>query len=75
MLSDKRIFERYEKVRSSGKYNMITEANQAMDEADLRACDYYYAMFNYNLLFKKYGGKKDDKVIGEKINVNTSRTK
>ena len=75
MLSDKRIFERYEKVRSSGKYNMITEANQAMDEADLRACDYYYAMFNYNLLFKKYGGKKDDKIIGEKINVNTSRTK
>ena len=33
MISDKKIFERYEKVRSSGKYNMITEANQAMDEA------------------------------------------
>ena len=75
MLSDKQIFERYEKVRSSGKYNMITEANQAMDEANLRPCDYYYAMFNYNLLFKKYGGKKDDNVIGEKSNVNTSRTK
>ena len=75
MISDKQIFERYEKVRLSGKYNMITEANQAMDEADLRPCDYYYAMFNYNLLFKKYGGKKDDKVIGEKINVNISRTK
>ena len=75
MISDKQIFERYEKVRLSGKYNMITETNNAMDEAGLKACDYYYAMFNYNLLFKKYGGKKDDKVIGEKINVNTSRTK
>lgn len=75
MISDKQIFERYEKVRSSGKYNMITEANDAMDEAGLKPCDYYYAMFNYNLLFKKYGGEKDDKVIGEKINVNTSRTK
>ena len=60
MLSDKRIFERYEKVRSSGKYNMITEANQAMDEADLRPCDYYYAMFNYELLKRKYGEKKND---------------
>lgn len=74
MISDKQIFERYEKVRLSGKYNMITEANDAMDEAGLKPYDYYYAMFNYNLLFKKYGGKKDDKVIGEKINVNTSRT-
>ena len=60
MISDKRIFERYEKVRSSGKYNMITEANQAMDEADLRPSDYYYAMFNYELLKRKYGEKKND---------------
>ena len=73
MISDKQIFERYEKVRLSGKYNMFIEANNAMDEAGLKPSDYYYAMFNYNLLFKKYGGKKDDKVIGEKINVNSSR--
>ena len=46
-MSDKEIFERYEKVRSSGKYNMITEANNAMDEAGLKPCDYYYGMFNY----------------------------
>ena len=57
MISDKQIFERYEKVRLSGKYNMINEANDAMDEARLKPSDYYYAMFNYNLLFKKYGGK------------------
>ena len=60
MISDKQIFKRYEKVRSSGKYNMITEANQAMDDANLSSCDYYYAMFNYELLKRKYGEKKND---------------
>ena len=60
MISDKKIFERYEKVRSSGKYNMITEANDAMDEAGLTPSDYYYAMFNYELLKRKYGEKKND---------------
>ena len=59
-MSDKQIFDRYEKIRSSGKYNMITEANQAMDEANLRPCDCYYAMFNYELLKRKYGEKKND---------------
>ena len=59
-MSDKQIFERYEKVRSSGKYNMITEANNAMDEAGLKPSDYYYAMFNYELLRRKYGEKKND---------------
>lgn len=66
MISDKKIFERYEKVRSSGKYNMITEANQAMDEANLRPCDYYYAMFNYELLKRKYGEKKNDSTTKSK---------
>ena len=71
MISDKQIFERYEKVRLSGKYNMITEANQAMDEADLRPCDYYYAMFNYQLLYRKYGEKKNE----QKQSCDSSRTK
>lgn len=60
MISDKQIFERYEKVRSSGKYNMITEANQAMDEANLRPWEYSYAMFNYELLKRKESEKKND---------------
>lgn len=59
-MSDKQIFDRYEKIRSSGKYNMITEANDAMDAAGLKASDYYYAMFNYELLKRKYGEKKND---------------
>ena len=60
MINDKQIFERYEKVRSSGKYNMITEANDAMNAAGLKPSDYYYAMFNYELLKRKYGEKKND---------------
>ena len=71
MKSDKQIFERYEKVRLSGKYNMITEANYAMDEAGLSPCDYYYAMFNYQLLYRKYGEKKNE----QKQSCNSSRTK
>ena len=71
MISDKQIFERYEKVRLSGKYNMITEANDAMDEGGLKPCDYYYAMFNYQLLYRKYGEKKNE----QKQSCNSSRTK
>jgi len=59
-MSDKKMFEAYEKVRLSGKYNMIMEANAAMDEAGLRPCDYYYVMFNYKMLARKYGEKKND---------------
>lgn len=59
-MSDKQIFDRYEKIRSSGKYNMITEANNAMNAAGLKPSDYYYAMFNYELLKRKYGEKKND---------------
>ena len=70
-MSDKQIFERYEKVRSSGKYNMITEANNAMDEAGLKPSDYYYAMFNYQLLYRKYGEKKNE----QKQSCDSSRTK
>lgn len=70
MISDKQIFERYEKVRLSGKYNMIMESNQAMKEAGLQPSDYYYAMFNYDILKRKYGDKKNGKQTND-----SSRTK
>lgn len=54
-LSDREIFRRYEKVRTSGKYNMITESDKAMKEAKLRPNDYHYVISNYELLNKKYG--------------------
>ena len=50
---------------------MITEANDGMDEAGLKPCDYYYAMFNYQLLYRKYGEKKNE----QKQSCDSSRTK
>lgn len=58
-MSDKKLFELYERLRSSGKYNMIMEADKAMEELKLRPCDYYYVMFNYEMLKRKYGDKID----------------
>ena len=58
-LSDREIFKRYEKIRLSGKYNMVTEAEQAMKDANLRPNDYYYVLFNYDLLNRKYGDKSE----------------
>ena len=60
ILSDKKMFLKYEEVRKSGKYDMIKESVKAMDEAGLRPCDYFYVVQNYNMLFKKYGGKNDN---------------
>ncbi len=41
-------FLRYEKVRLSGKYNMLTESEQARKEAQLSREDYLYIIMNYS---------------------------
>lgn len=41
-------FLRYEEVRKSGYYNMITEANHAMDYANLSEDDYWDIIKNYS---------------------------
>lgn len=41
-------FLRYEEVRKSGEFNMITEANQAMDYANLNEDDYWDIIQNYS---------------------------
>ena len=41
-------FLRYEEVRKSGEFNMITEANQAMDYANLSEDDYWDIIKNYS---------------------------
>ena len=41
-------FLRYEEVRKSGYYNMITEANKAMDYANLNEDDYWDIIKNYS---------------------------
>lgn len=50
-------FIKYEKVRRSGKYNMITESSKAAKKAGLSLQDYMNVIRNYNTLYKKYGGK------------------
>lgn len=41
-------FLRYEEVRKSGAFNMITEANHAMDYANLGEGDYWNIVQNYS---------------------------
>ena len=41
-------FLRYEDVRKSGQFNMITEANKAMDYANLGEDDYWDIIQNYS---------------------------
>ena len=41
-------FLRYEEVRKSGQFNMITEAKHAMDYANLNEDDYWDIIKNYS---------------------------
>jgi hypothetical protein len=47
-------FLRYETVRKSGQYNMIMEANYAMNEANLTKEEYFDIIKNYGDYSKKY---------------------
>lgn len=51
-------FEKYEKVRQSGKYNMITEATQAAKEAGLTMIEYATVVFNYSEIKKQIEQEK-----------------
>ena len=42
-----RRFRAYEKVRQSGKYNMITDAGAAMNESGLTKGEYFAVVENY----------------------------
>lgn len=60
-MTRKEMFERYEKVRKSGKYNMITNAIQAMKAAGLKQDEYLTVLQHYVEFakeFKKDGFKK-----------------
>ena len=46
------MFDAYEKVRVSGKYNMFDE--RAMKESGLTKKDYLYVMEHYSELASKY---------------------
>ena len=54
-MDKKEMFERYERVRQSGIFNMITQASDAMRVADLTKEQYFYVINNYGKLKVKYG--------------------
>lgn len=47
-------FIAYEKVRQSGKYNMITDWELASEEAGLTKEMYFEIIKRYNALYEKY---------------------
>jgi hypothetical protein len=57
-MTKKEMFERYEKVRKSGEYNMVMDAGLAMMAAGLTQTEYIYVIENYNELAKKYKKQK-----------------
>ena len=46
----KALYLRYEEVRQSGLYNMLTEAGEARDASGLNEDEYYYVIRNYSYL-------------------------
>ena len=57
MKTEKEIYNRYEAVRQSGAYNMITDAYAAANAAGLTIEEYRYAIKNYIKLREQYGSK------------------
>ena len=52
-------FLKYEKVRQSGKYNMIMDAAAAWTAAGLARCQYFDIIENYSTYYNKYINEKD----------------
>jgi hypothetical protein len=46
-------FEAYNKVRETGKYNMVMDANDAAKEAGLSMDQYWEIIKKYDKLYKK----------------------
>ena len=47
-------FLRYEQVRKGGQYNMIMNAYEAMQDANLTRDQYFYIIKNYTQLANKF---------------------
>ena len=50
----KEAFLKYEKVRQSGKYNMIMQMSEVLVETGLNYHDYIDIIKNYNKYYNKY---------------------
>ena len=48
------LFRKFERVRQRGRYNMITEAVMAAQEANLTPSEYQWVLCHYNELDDKY---------------------
>lgn len=57
-LSEYEMYKRYEKVRLSGKFNMITESAPAMKAADLTQDEYLTVIHDYSEYRDKYEAKR-----------------
>ena len=55
----KETFLKYEKVRQSGKYNMITNMVRIMFENNINFDDYQDIIHNYLTYYDKYINEKD----------------
>lgn len=53
----KKTFLKYEKVRRSGKYNMITEAATVMKRYHIYGDIYSYVIIHYSELYKQFINK------------------
>ena len=53
-MTKKEMFERYEKVRKSGKYNMVMDAVEAMKAAGLKQDEYLTVVRRYTEFEKKF---------------------
>lgn len=57
-MTEYEMYKRYEQVRLGGKYNMITEAVDAMKEAGLTQDEYLTVIHNYSEFRDKYEAKR-----------------
>ena len=55
----KEAFLKYEKVRQSGKYNMIMQMSEVLVETGLNYHNYIDIIKNYNKYYNKYINEKD----------------
>ena len=51
-------YKKYERVRQSGRFNMITEANYAAIAAGLSLEEYMFVIKNYNKLKEQYENER-----------------
>jgi hypothetical protein len=54
VMTEKEQFERYERVRKSGIYNMLADADRAASLGGLSKDEYWHVLKNYRELSGKY---------------------